>query len=63
MSYYRQSVMSFFPPLTRMVKALVIVTSAAFVLTYLPARLFGWYVPGEFGSEGRFNLMISIAPL
>jgi rhomboid family protein len=45
MPYYRQQVMSFFPPLTRMVKALVIGTSAVFVLTYLPLRLFGWQAP------------------
>ncbi len=45
MPYYRQSIMSFFPPLTRMVKGLIIVTSAVFVLTYLPLRLFGWQAP------------------
>ena len=45
MSYYRQTVMSFFPPLTRMVKGLIVVTSAVFILTYIPARLFGWYWP------------------
>jgi rhomboid family protein len=45
MAYYRQQVMSFFPPLTRMVKALVIATSAVFLLTYLPAKLLGWYAP------------------
>lgn len=45
MPRYTQSYMSFFPPFTRMVKALVIVTSAAFVVTYLPARLFGWQAP------------------
>ena len=37
--------MSFFPPFTRMVKALIVVTSAMFVLTYLPLRLFGWQAP------------------
>ena len=37
--------MSFFPPLTRMVKALIIVTSAVFLLTYLPLLLFGWRLP------------------
>lgn len=37
--------MSFFPPFTRMVKGLIIVTAAAFVVTYLPARLFGWQTP------------------
>lgn len=37
--------MSFFPPFTRMVKALIIVTAAVFVVTYLPLRLFGWQTP------------------
>ena len=37
--------MSFFPPFTRMVKGLIIVTAAAFVVTYLPYRLFGWQAP------------------
>jgi rhomboid family protein len=37
--------MSFFPPFTRMVKGLIIVTSAVFVVTYLPALLFGWKAP------------------
>lgn len=37
--------MSFFPPFTRMVKALIIITAAVFVVTYLPLRLFGWQSP------------------
>ena len=37
--------MSFFPPFTRMVKALIVATTAVFLLTYLPAQLFGWYAP------------------
>lgn len=37
--------MSFFPPFTRMVKGLIIVTAAVFVVTYLPLRLFGWQTP------------------
>lgn len=45
MPRYTQSYMSFFPPFTRMVKALIIVTSAVFILTYLPYRLFGWEAP------------------
>lgn len=45
MPRYTQSYMSFFPPFTRMVKALVIVTAAVFVVTYLPLRLFGWQAP------------------
>lgn len=45
MPRYTQSYMSFFPPFTRMVKALVIATAAVFVVTYLPLRLFGWQAP------------------
>ena len=45
MPRYTQSYMSFFPPFTRMVKALIIVTAAVFVVTYLPLRLFGWQSP------------------
>lgn len=45
MPRYSQSYMSFFPPFTRVVKALIIVTTAAFVVTYLPLRLFGWQAP------------------
>ncbi|MDR3674510.1 MAG: rhomboid family intramembrane serine protease [Acidobacteriota bacterium] len=41
MSPYRQVAFSFGPPLTPMVKKLVIITSAAFVLTYIPAQIFG----------------------
>jgi membrane associated rhomboid family serine protease len=37
---YRQVAMSFGPPLTPMVKRLIIITSAAFVLTYIPAQVF-----------------------
>jgi membrane associated rhomboid family serine protease len=44
MPYYRQSI-SFGPPLTRMVKALIVVTSAVFLLTYIPAQVFGWAFP------------------
>lgn len=45
MPRYTQSYMSFFPPFTRMVKALIIFTTAVFILTYLPYRLFGWQAP------------------
>ncbi|HET7215459.1 MAG TPA: rhomboid family intramembrane serine protease [Terriglobia bacterium] len=45
MPRYTQSYMSFFPPFTRMVKGLIIVTAAVFVVTYLPLRLFGWQTP------------------
>jgi len=49
MPYYRQTI-SFGPPLTRMVKYLIIVTSATFLLTYLPAQILGWASPfGWFG--------------
>lgn len=44
MPSYRQTI-SFGPPLTRMVRLLIIVTSAAFLLTYLPARILGWGAP------------------
>jgi membrane associated rhomboid family serine protease len=40
MPYRRQVAFSFGPPLTRMVKWLIIVTSAVFVLTYIPAQIF-----------------------
>lgn len=40
MPRYRQFAYSFGPPLTPMVKKLIIVTSAAFVLTYIPAQIF-----------------------
>ena len=40
MPRYRQVQFSFGPPLTRMVKWLVIVTSAAFVVTWIPLQIF-----------------------
>jgi membrane associated rhomboid family serine protease len=45
MSYYRQVAYSFGPPLTPMVKRLIIITSAVFVLTYIPEVMFGWGMP------------------
>ena len=45
MSYYRQASISFGPPLTRMVKYLILFTSAVFVVTYLPAAIFHWNDP------------------
>ncbi len=48
MARSRDIYMSFFPPLTPMLKWLIIVTSAAFVVTYLPLRLFGWQAPFVF---------------
>ncbi len=47
MSSYRQVSFSFGPPLTRMVKGLIVITSAAFILTYIPAQMFGWALPFE----------------
>lgn len=44
MSYYRQSI-SFGPPLTRMVKSLIVVTSAVFLLTYVPEKIVGFELP------------------
>jgi membrane associated rhomboid family serine protease len=41
MPRYRQIAYSFGPPLTRMVKRLIVVTSAVFLLTYIPLQVFG----------------------
>ncbi len=40
MSRYRQVAFSFGPPLTPMVKRLIIITSAVFILTYIPLQIF-----------------------
>jgi membrane associated rhomboid family serine protease len=45
MPYYRQVSYSFGPPLSPMVKRLIIITSAVFVLTYIPQQIFGWSAP------------------
>jgi membrane associated rhomboid family serine protease len=45
MSNHRQVAFSFGPPLMRMVKRLIILTSAAFVFTYIPEQIFGWGYP------------------
>jgi membrane associated rhomboid family serine protease len=45
MPSYRQLGYSFGPPLTPAVKKLIIITGAAFVLTYIPAQLFHWSAP------------------
>jgi membrane associated rhomboid family serine protease len=45
MSYYRQTSFSFGPPLTPMVKRLLIVTGAIFIVTYIPLQLFHWSWP------------------
>src|SRR5215471_16993709 len=41
MRYYRQSSISFGPPLTRVVKYLIIITSAVFAVTYIPEQILG----------------------
>lgn len=45
MASYRQVSFSFGPPITRVVKALILITSAVFVLTFIPARMFEWDAP------------------
>jgi len=45
MPRYRQVAYSFGPPLTPVVKRLIIVTSAVFVVTYIPQQIFGWSAP------------------
>jgi membrane associated rhomboid family serine protease len=45
MANYRQVAMSFGPPLTGAVKRLIIIISAVFLLTYIPAQIFGWAAP------------------
>ena len=45
MPRYRQVAYSFGPPLTRAVKQLIIVTTAAFAVTYIPQQIFGWSTP------------------
>jgi membrane associated rhomboid family serine protease len=45
MPRYREVAYSFGPPLTLWVKRLIIITTACFVVTYFPARLFGWNAP------------------
>lgn len=47
MPRYRDVQVSFGPPLTWAVRQLIIVTAATFVLTYLPAVMFGWRFPFE----------------
>ncbi len=44
MARYRQASISFLPPLTRMVKYLLVSTSAVFIVTYVPWVL-GWFNP------------------
>jgi membrane associated rhomboid family serine protease len=45
MPRYRDVQVSFGPPLTWAVRQLMIVTAAIFLLTYLPAVMFGWNFP------------------
>jgi membrane associated rhomboid family serine protease len=45
MASYRQVAYSFGPPLTRVVKQLIIITSVAFAVSYIPQQMFGWSAP------------------
>ncbi len=45
MAYYRTPSISFGPPLTPVVKKLIVFTSAVFILTYFPLQIFHWYAP------------------
>jgi membrane associated rhomboid family serine protease len=45
MPRYRQVSYSFGPPLTPVVKRLIIITTAAFAVTYIPQQIFGWSAP------------------
>lgn len=45
---YREYEISFFPPLTRVVKALLIITGAGFVLTYFPLKIWHFGLPYEY---------------
>ena len=47
MRSYGRPTISLGPPLTPAVKQLIIATSAVFLLTYIPAQLFGWTFPIE----------------
>jgi membrane associated rhomboid family serine protease len=47
MPSYRQSI-SFGPPLRGAVKQLMIATGVAFLMTYIPAQVFGWGLPFAF---------------
>ena len=48
MPRYGQSQMSFWPPFTGMVRSIILVTSAVFLVTYLPVQL----MPSAFGFRG-----------
>jgi len=45
MPRYRQVSYSFGPPLTPVVKRLIIITTVAFAVTYIPQQIFGWSAP------------------
>ena len=45
MRRYRQVAYSFGPPLTPVVKRLIIITTAAFAVTYIPQQILGWSAP------------------
>ncbi len=65
MSRYRQVAFSFGPPLTPMVKRLIIITSAVFILTYIPLQIFhsavfdlpfAWFALQAYDVTHRFYL-------
>ncbi len=65
MSRYRQVAFSFGPPLTPMVKKLIIITSAVFILTYIPLQIFhsaifdlpfAWFALQAYDVTHRFYL-------
>jgi hypothetical protein len=45
MPRYRQVAYSFGPPLTRVVRRLMLITTGAFAVTYIPQQIFGWSAP------------------
>jgi membrane associated rhomboid family serine protease len=45
MARYREVSFAFGPPLTPVVKRLIIFTTAVFVVTYIPQQIFGWSTP------------------
>jgi membrane associated rhomboid family serine protease len=57
MGYSRQVAFSFGPPLTRIIKKLIIIMSAVFVLTYIPAQIFHWGLPYELFSLRPFDVV------
>ncbi|MGH6630337.1 MAG: rhomboid family intramembrane serine protease [Burkholderiales bacterium] len=56
MPRYRDVQVSFGPPLTWVVRRLIIITSAIFLLTYLPLVMFRWQFPFEFFGLRPFDV-------